>query len=349
LIASGVGAAGLAGLPGCGADENGTTSGAGPLAIAGWGGDSSAAVKEELLVPFTKATGVETRLIEANGEFVPRLDAMKKAGKITWDALDTIAAYQVPELQEKGYLAPLPARLKQKFDDLGVNATDFGFTWASTGHIVACNMDVVEKCPTTIEEFFDVENFPGSRAIYPDAPEVPVTMAAIAAGVPEEELFPLDLDKAFAQIEKIKPHVKVWYTSGDQGQQILRDGEVGIELAWSGRAFALKNEKSTNLQIEWAGVYEPGYWGVVSESPNTKEAFRLLEWIATQPKAQARYAERIQYGVSNPKAFDYMDPDTAASLADNPANFDKLVQVDWQWFADNSEEVRSRWQDVVRT
>lgn len=317
-----------------------------PVVVAGWGG-LSAKAEREFGNKFSKQTGIPTKYIEANGEFVPRLDAMRKAGKITWDVLSTIAAYDAPVLQTKGYLAPLPAKLRAKFKSLGMNTTEFGFTWAATGHIVTCNMDVVTKCPRTIKEFFDVKGFPGDRAIYPSAPEIPLTMAAVAAGVPKAKLFPLNLKKAFAQMRKIKPSVKVWFTSGDQSQQILRDGEVGICLCWSGRAYTLKGENSTNLRINWAGIYEPGYWAVLKDAKNKEGGFKLLEWIATHPREQAEYAQKIHYSVASPQAFKYMDKATAESLADNPRNFPKLVQVDWNWFANNGDRVRSMWKDFI--
>ena len=63
-------------------------------------------------------------------------------------------------------------------------------------------------------------------------------IALMADGVPAHKLYPLDLDRAFKMLDKIKPHVTVWWTSGAQNTQILQSGEVDMSDTWGARAFA---------------------------------------------------------------------------------------------------------------
>ena len=53
-------------------------------------------------------------------------------------------------------------------------------------------------------------------------------MAALADGVPPDKVYPLDVDRAFASLEKIKPHISVWWDSGGQAMQLMKDGEVDM-------------------------------------------------------------------------------------------------------------------------
>ena len=80
----------------------------------------------------------------------------------------------------------------------------------------------------------DVEAFPGKRAL-PDYPSFILPMALLGDGVPVDELYPLDLDRAFASLEKIKDSVAVWWQAGAQPPQLLQDNEVQYAIAWSGR------------------------------------------------------------------------------------------------------------------
>ena len=90
------------------------------------------------------------------------------------------------------------------------------------------------QAPQSWQDFWDVANFPGKRAL-PDYPTYILPMALLADGVPVAELYPLDLDRAFASLEKIKDQVAVWWQAGAQPPQLLQDNEVQYAVSWSGR------------------------------------------------------------------------------------------------------------------
>src|SRR6516165_2101981 len=57
-----------------------------------------------------------------------------------------------------------------------------------------------------------------------DAPRSMI-FALLADGVPRDKLYPLDIDRAFKKLDRIKPHIKVWWREGNQSQQLIRDSE----------------------------------------------------------------------------------------------------------------------------
>src|SRR3989442_1490871 len=59
--------------------------------------------------------------------------------------------------------------------------------------------------------------------------------ALVADGVPPDKVFPMDVDRAFRKLDQIKPHVKVWWTQGNQSQQRSEERRVGKECRsrWS--------------------------------------------------------------------------------------------------------------------
>ena len=87
----------------------------------------------------------------------------------------------------------------------------YGYQYYST--IMAWREDA--KAPQSWQDFWDVANFPGKQAL-PDYPTYILPMALLADGVPVAELYPLDLDRAFASLEKIKDQVAVWWQAGAQ-------------------------------------------------------------------------------------------------------------------------------------
>jgi putative spermidine/putrescine transport system substrate-binding protein len=354
-------AAGALAFAACGDDDDGGGGGGGgqsdgggedvTLTIGGWGGAINEATQSFYLSPFAES-GSDARFVDAPGTQLARVESQAQAGNIEWDALDSVAGDAAFTLNTEGRLAPLPADLRSKLEtELGAErVTDFGFSHANVGNVIVCNLDEVKACPKTMAEFFDVEAFPGDRMFGGIGAMMSVAAAQSAAGVPGDQITsePPDLDQAFAKLEEVKPAIRVFWTSGDQQLQIMRSGEAAMGIMWSGRAYELVDE-GMKLEVNWdGGVYEPSYWAVVKDAPNEAQAFDLLEWIATNPDAQAQWAQELNYSVPNPKALESLPEDFAAKLADEPSNFEQLVTPNFEWYAENTKELNSRYENFVR-
>jgi len=340
----------LAGCAGGGSDTKPTEDGklGGNVIVGGWGGRFTESTTKFLTDPFTKETGVTVQFVDAPGEQVARLAAMTKAGKIEWDAVDSLDPSNAFSAYVGGYAAKMPDDVRKRLEKYvpAEQLTDFGMTYSANAFVTGCNTSMVKACPTNPAEFFDLKNFPGDRAII-DRPFIALTYALEADGVKPDEMFPMDLDRAFAKLETIKDSVKVWYSAGDQMEQIVRDEQVAMGLLWSGRAYNVQDQ-GTDLQISWdGGIYEPGQWFVVEGAKNPDAAWALIESIAANPKGQAEWATAMSYGISNPEAFDYMDEKIASRLPDWPANFETSIVPDFTWYAENREEIEKRWTEFV--
>lgn len=105
--------------------------------------------------------------------------------------------------------------------------------------LIAYNKEALDKAPSGWDDFWDVEAFPGPRGL-PDTGDrdwwVPV-VALLADGVAPDDLFPLDLDRAYAKLDEIKPHIDVWWKSGNQLQQIMDTAKTatGYSVLFSSR------------------------------------------------------------------------------------------------------------------
>ena len=74
---------------------------------------------------------------------------------------------------------------------------DYGIRYGTLSDIISCNAKAVAKCPTTPAEFFDTTNFPGKRIMNGVEPMVAMAFALAADGVPYDQIYPMDIDRAF--------------------------------------------------------------------------------------------------------------------------------------------------------
>jgi spermidine/putrescine-binding protein len=164
-----------------------------------------------------------------------------------------------------------------------------------------------------------------------------------ADAIPPDRLFPLDVARAYRKLDAIKPHIDVWWTTGDQSQQILRDEEVGMAIMWDGRAYQLE-QQGLRVQISHAGATVHREMFVVPEqAPNAQRAFAFLEWYATHPEEGAKWVQEMRYGVANPRAFDLLPTDVAQTIATYPDNLKQSVRLDVAWMTANRAQLLPRW------
>ncbi|MGH6742787.1 MAG: extracellular solute-binding protein, partial [Bradyrhizobium sp.] len=84
-----------------------------------------------------------------------------------------------------------------------------------------------EHHPKSWADFWDVEKFPGRRVLRKD--EFWTIEAAVKAdGVKDSEFYPIDVDRAFRSLDRIKPHVKAWYSDNSLAQQLMEQEEVDL-------------------------------------------------------------------------------------------------------------------------
>ncbi|MBY3165679.1 extracellular solute-binding protein [Rhizobium laguerreae] len=312
------------------------------LVMASWGGIFKDTTQKFIAAPFEKALNATVEIADVGGGWAAKIQAQKAAGNVQWDIIDSIDAGSAEYLYKNGMVAPLPADLAAKLKAVSIpgTVTEYGIEEGSTGVVIACRKEV--KCPTTSAEFFDAKAFPGARAIVNEPNQV-LPFAALAAGVPKDKLFPVDLDKAFALLNSIKSEVSVWPTSGDQQQQVLRSGEVDMAIMWNGRAYDL-TQKGTPLTLVWNGaLLDPGYIVVLKDAPNKDLAFKYLEYYATHAQQQADWAKVLPYGMASKDVAGLLPKEIADAL---PSSHD-TVKIDPAWFAEHQAEIGKRWQEFL--
>src|SRR5262249_42530981 len=72
----------------------------------------------------------------------------------------------------------------------------------------------------------DTQHIPGKRGIYKQASQT-LEVILLGAGVKPANLYPLDVDRALAELDKIRPDIVFW-DSGASSAQLVTSGEVAL-------------------------------------------------------------------------------------------------------------------------
>ena len=316
------------------------------LVIVTSGGAFERAFKEHFYEPFTKATGVTIRPVAVSlGEAMAKIKAMRESGNVEWDIVSTGDASAAANRE---HLATLNCNEMPLAAAQGVPGTckDNRFLRTIGGIVIAYDTKAFPsgKHPKTWADFWDVQKFPGPRGVIGINASAMLAAALLADGVAPDKLFPMDLDRAFRKMDQIKPHVKAWWKSGDQSQQIMRSGEVVLNTMWSGRAQQLK-ASGLPVDLEWnQALKDVAYWSVVKGAPHPKAAQAFLNFFMDRPEAHLTFGQQMFYDTSNRQALNLVPPAERPTRATHPSNWQNMVEVEGHpWLVENSTRILERW------
>jgi mannopine transport system substrate-binding protein len=323
----------------------------GTLVVSNYGGLNAERQKKAFYDPFSQDTGVKVVMDQAGGQQVAKLQAQAAAGRVEW-SLMTPFDQDAFFLWEKGLLQPLPADIKElAYKAYGANGpkvvSEFGIWRGVSASVFVCNPTVATRCPKNAIEFWNVTDFPGRRALYADGWLENVIYALEADGVARDKLFPLDVDRAYRKLDQLKPHVQVWWRTGDQSQQIFRDKEVAMGVMWDGRAFGLRGQGVPAVVSHDGVMVGGGWWAVPKGAPNTTAAWEFVRWYIRNPRAQAELAALTGYGES-PDAINHLPPERRPEIATHPDNLRQSVTPDFKWVNGNRAELVKRWTEWLQ-
>src|SRR5215813_3103585 len=181
-----------------------------------WGGSWTAAEEAAYFKPFTAATGIQVRTV-APVSFA-KLKAQVTSGNFEYDVTE-INQTEWLRAEREGLVEPIDWTIVQK-DKLFPDAVFAnGISYCALGTNLCYRKDKFPNGgPRSWADFWDVRKFPGTRSLYNNAPRS-LAFALLADGVPPDKLYPMDIKRAFMKLDQIKPHIKVWWTQGNQSQQ----------------------------------------------------------------------------------------------------------------------------------
>jgi len=316
--------------------------GSGEVRIAGYGGTGQDAERSAYFAPFEKLSGIKT--LDFPGADVNKVKAMVDTGNVEWDVVQ-LGRSTVKNLQKKGdYFEKIDYDLVDVDNIDPLYRYDYALDMLVWSQVMGYRTDAFKGAvPNGWADFWNATKFPGDRALGGAGPSTPeLEFALMAAGVPPDKLYPIDIDLAFASYDKIKASVVKWWETGAVPVQMLTDHEVVLTSVWNGRMAAIQ-AAGVPAAISWnQGLLKRDCWAVPKNSPNKANAMKFIAF-STLAISQARLSMLIPYGSVNNKSAEYLSEKQQEALPSAPAIRSQLVPYDYEWWVDNRDTVIGRW------
>lgn len=310
------------------------------------GGVWAEAARKGFYEAFIRETGIQVAQVTAGHEPIAQVKAMVDSESYLWDVVAlTIsnAGLLGPEgyLEEIDHSAPHMDALIEKARSKWFMGTDV------YANALAYRTDTLKKGPDNWADFLNVEEFKGRRAMRKHAIDT-LEQALLADGVSPKDLYPLDVERAFAKLDTIKEEIAIWWTGGAQASQLLKSGEVDMLGTWNGRSQAAI-DAGAPARIVWnQALYSIEGWTIPKGNPKTELAMKLVQFCA-RPDRQAEFAKYISYGPTNPNAYDNIAAERAAVLPTSPDHFDNLIFQSNDYWVSNQEPMVERFNQWLLT
>ncbi len=291
------------------------------IVVVGWGGVWQDAYRTALFEPFAKETGIKVVEEEFGGEYA-KLASQIEADNVVWD----VAAFESPQVIQgcdEGAFVPLDwDAMGGRENQINFAAHDCGIASDIWATVMAYDADKLPDGPKSWADFWDVEKFPGKRGGYKDA-RIMIEIALLADGVSKDQMYevlgtPEGMDRAFAKLDELKPHI-LWAESGADGMQRLVAGDVVMTVNFNARVTGAARENDRNLVIPWEAGFWVGtdYWVQIAGGPNPEAAKKFLAFYA-RPEVQAELTKNLDYGTPTLAGYDLMSEEVKSRLPTSP-------------------------------
>ncbi len=320
--------------------------GTGEVRVASLGGSFEEAQNKGVFQPFEQESGIKVRLIAYTGP--SQVVAQERTGNVDWDAI-VMSKGAMLGLQKQGYIAPIDYDRIRKEDLAGLPqgmAHPYGVPNILFSRGISYNTKAIPigNHPTSWVEVWDVQKFPGQRSLgaFSGRLTPDLEFALLADGVSMDKLYPLDVDRAFKSLDRIRPHVAKFWTTGAMSPQMLTDGQISVGSAYINRIGDLM-KTGAPVAFDWnQGEIQNNYWCILKGAKNYDNAMKLIAF-ATTPKAQAGFSTETLMGPANVHAFDLLSKDRAELLPSSPQNLRKQFIYNDEWWAENRPTVQKHW------
>lgn len=329
----------LASTAGCGADATGTAGTT--LTILDWGSNYQTAHEAEYFKPCSSELGITIKTDEPTD--ISKIRTAVDSGNVPWDLVNVTNDFG-GDKTGGAYLEPINYSIVDKSKLVDGYAQKYRVGSDIEALVMAYNTDKTPKAPNTFADFFDTKAFPGKRAMYKSVSAGVLEAALIADGVKPENLYPLDLDRAFKKLDTIKKDI-IWWETGAGIQSLLASGETSMALTWLSRAHDAAKVDGAPVKIsfnQWVQVDD--YWVIPKGAKNAEMANKLINCM-NDAKKQVAWAQKIVYGPTNKEA---AKDKSVMSEPNRPTNhLDKRIAVNDDYWAENYDAIAQRFNEWI--
>jgi putative spermidine/putrescine transport system substrate-binding protein len=328
----------------------GTSAAASDLTVASWGGAYQKAQSEAVFEPAAKALGITIKQITYNGMSDVRLQV--KAGAVTTDVVAS-GSGSAAHAGSEGLLEPLDYKVIDVSHFYPMTYGKFCVGGDVFSNVIAWNTKTYGRNgPQTWADFWDVKKFPGKRG-YRGGVAGALEPALMADGVAPDQVYKVlstedGIKRAIDKVRQLKPNIAVWWTSGAQQAQLLKDGEVDMITGWNGRFDVAAQNGAPVTYTFNQGLLDYDCFAIPKGAPHKELAMKFLAEIS-KPQYQANLTKYITYGPTNKQAYEggLISPEVAKTLPSSPANAAKQTSLDISWYDKFEAKASAMYQDMM--
>ncbi len=304
--------------------------------------------RELVYEPFRKETGIEVVPVAMTAG---KLYTMVRSGNIELDIAD-ITTGTLSQFQALDALAPIPYK-DFKYTDPDTIDPNYKYEYMVGnfvyGIVMGFNTDAVKPGsePKDWAEFWDYEARPGARMLadiaagYPD-----LEFALLADGVALEDLYPLDIDRAFASLTRVRPAIRKFWDTGALSSQMLTDKEAVMGSIWSTRLLAAADQGAP-LAINWNqhGVHIQAF-SIFNKAPNFENAVRFVDYCISE-QVQYDFCNRYPGGPVTVPAYEKLSKRLRDRVPGGELTAKHGFILNAEWWRDNRQKVSDKWSKWV--
>lgn len=321
----------------------------GSVVLANWGGPAIDAFREAWGKDYEARTGTRV-VVDGGGPSAGKIRAMVESRAVSWDLCDANAG-EATYLGENGFLEPIDWTLIDAANVLPQFKSPWGVCNYVFSYVLAFNKEKLGgRTPTGWADFWNVKDFPGKRALRKNVVGM-CECAMLADGVPPGEVYqrlaaPGGLERAMEKFRAIKDHVIFW-DSGSQSAQLLRDGEVAMGNIWNTRAGLLHKDSGGAIDFLWnGGLLTPSIWAIPKGNPAGRDAAHRFADYSLRPESQVVLLRLLGNGPSNPNTAALIPDDLKRFDPTQPAHIASQVSFDVDWYKRFQDKARDLYIEV---
>ena len=351
--------------------------------ILSWGGAYQEVQKEKLGDQFYKRTGIKVNWVNwRDYPYLKLKDILenKNSNLPQIDIIDTYIGYKnkLSDLNNKCHkdeiynfnkTKNLSSNLKNivDLDDyivLPQNGCLFGnylFSWNYAYNINLFN----DQKPSNLKDFFNTKKFPGKRGIYIN-PKTNVELSLLSDGVSPKGLYNVIKNQTSALSRSIKKIDNlcndpnggcVFWVSGQQPIDLLKDGKVIMTTGWANRFSKSEvNDNSPFKQVFDGQIIDYEFYIINNDIENKDKIFKFLKFVSL-PENEIKFLKKIPYAswrkstLTNINNLINGNDETSLKFLNNiPIKFDdyeKQAYIDHLFWEENYDEILKIWQKEI--
>jgi putative spermidine/putrescine transport system substrate-binding protein len=316
----------------------------GTVVYSGFGGIYEQGIRQAVLTPFQQQTGIKVEVTTGSSS-IAKIRAMVQAKRTEWDLIDATGP-AFGQLLAENLLQPLDLKAINTADLASPKYVGpYGVAIYAYSHNIFWNTKSLAGPINSWADMWNVTKFPGKRG-FQAVPWYTLEVALVADGVPIDKLYPLDVDRAFKSLDRIKPHaafLDLNTLTNLVSQQEIVTGDLNLA-----RVQKLIKD-GVPLAYNWNEVLvDVERWPIPVGASNVAQATQLIDF-ALQPEQQLQILKNLAYSPTTKTAIARIDPAQAKDLPGTPATAPQSFYLDPDWWAKNGRAVEKRFQEWLLT